>query len=189
MDESISFIFYSYFAFLISILINLLKEAMKSVRYLLTIMFMLSCHFGFAQLTNEQNNKVINYISDQINSHSFKDSTAVYTYRLLIQVDEKSNSKPKIISNDSTFFQHLKSIDSLYKFSFRILMSNKKKMQFILPIVITIMGSDYLKNEISGRPTTDQIAILFRYGKEFNYSLESRTLFPLIVAFDKNVYH
>lgn len=149
---------------------------------------MLSCHFGFAQLPNEQNNKVINFMTNQINSHSFKDSTAVYTFNLRILIDRKSRIKPKITPSDSTFLKHFNSIDSLSKFNFRGIMPNKQTIQFILPIVIIVMGSENDKNRIYPRIMADKIATLYRYGKEFDYSLESRILFPLILAYDKKVY-
>jgi hypothetical protein len=153
----------------------------------LTIIILITCSKLFSQVPHDELMKFYKFSSESITGNSFKDSTAFYGFNIQIYVDKKKNYIPVITNNNDTLATQLIGLNLLSEYDYKGLMGDQDYTKFIIPVAIIILDTKY--NHAIEPYIGISISHMFYASTKEDEKMKIIYLEPLIIAFDKKVYH
>lgn len=152
-----------------------------------TILLLAVCSQLFSQIPYDELMKFYKFSSESITGNKFKDSTAFYAFNIQIAVDKERGYVPVITNNNEALAKQLIGLESLSEYDYKSMMGRNEYVKFVIPVAIMILDTKYTKNINAdiGVP----ISHMFYASTEEEGDTKIIYLEPIIIAFDKIVYH
>lgn len=153
----------------------------------LTIILLVTCSKLFSQIPYDELMKFYEFSRGSITGNLFKDSTAFYAFNIQISVDKNKGYVPVITNNNETLANQLIGLKSLSEYDYKRMMGDNEHIKFIVPVAIIIKDTKYNHNidaEI-GVP----ISYMFYASTKEEGNMKILYLEPIIIIFDKKIYH
>ena len=115
------------------------------------LIFILTLLFSFSvkaqnKLIDDDTNALSRFILNNININhdKIKDSTAIYTFSLKIEVTKHPDSQQvKITVNNPTILQALGNLNALKKHNYNTLLQNNDSAKILMRLYLIVLNSDY----------------------------------------------
>ncbi len=157
------------------------------IRINLTIILIVLSSNIFAQVPYQALENFHKFTIESIKKNLFKDSTAFYAFNIQIVVDKNKDYIPVITNNNENVANQLIGLEALQTYDYKDLMGDNERVSFIMPVAIIIYDTKYNKTMRSNIDLT--ISKLFYYPIKDDDNLKIIYLYPVIIAFDKKIYH
>ncbi|WP_432712199.1 hypothetical protein [Pedobacter sp.] len=131
----------------------------------------------------------MNFVSKNLNTRLFEDSTALYTCNIQITVDSKNDFKPVVIASNPSVSDRILGINELTKYDYRRLIGKNKYVKFIIPLAVIILGSKDKNPRVIDAWIDDKLANMFYGPIEDEEKRRLEYVGPIIFTSDRRVYN
>jgi hypothetical protein len=161
---------------------------MRLIKILTATAFLLIELQAHSQIPHKERVDFMEFVSNNLNTGSFPDSTAFYTCNIQVTVDIKNDFKPIVIASNPLVSDMVGDINKLTKYDYRKLIGKNKYVKFIVPVAVIILGSKSTPRVIDAW-INDKLSNMFYQPIQDEENRKLEYVGPIIITADRRVYN